>query len=194
MAVNLWHDHILVEAVLCYGLWTMILMPLNLYWYYWRLVRHLINKDFFQMMFLLMQATLMTYFILHTTEVVKDSESSNTVYITYNLYYAGDSLLHTLFVMKYWLLSRKIGAALSGEQDKYLECKFWLLQLSLIALIVVTVFLNTFYMVSRDKEAQYNKCLNFFLSSPPCIATLILAEALFRLRNYEGSQYSISKR
>lgn len=116
-----------MQAILCYGLWILILMPLNLYWYYWRKVRHLKNKDFFLTMFLLMQATLLSYFVLHSAELITGAESANVIFITYNLYYAGDSMLHTLFVMKYWGLSRKISYTISGVPDPNFECKYYTL-------------------------------------------------------------------
>jgi hypothetical protein len=62
-----------------------------------------------------------------------------------------------------------------------------------MSLIIATVSYNTYYMVVLHSPADYNNLFDWVLASPPCIATVILAEALFRLRNYEGNQYSISK-
>ena len=140
-----------------------------------------------------MQATLTSYFVLHTAELITGAEKANVIFITYNLYYAGDSMLHTLFVMKYWGLSRKISYAISGVPDPAFDCKYYTLLNQLMSLIIATVSYNTFYMVTRNSGADFNHLFDWMLSAPPCIVTVILAEALWRLRNYKGDQYSISK-
>ena len=42
-----------------------------------------------------------------------------------NLYRIGDGLVHSIFVIKYWVLSMKVREIISEKKDKWLTIKAW---------------------------------------------------------------------
>lgn len=54
-----------------------------------------------------------------------------------DVYWISNELVHTLFAIKYWALSKKIFQLLTGKPDKNLNCKVKIILSFQIALILV---------------------------------------------------------
>jgi len=61
-------------------------------------------------------------------------------------------LAHGIFVMKYWVLSKKIRQIVQEEEDKHLNVKAWIITVSLCVLILSTVTSHVFIMIKAVKD------------------------------------------
>ncbi len=107
-----------------------------------------------------------------------------------------DETIHTIFALKYWVLSRRIKEIVSGTQDKHLNLKaraiFTLQMLIILSTTMTLIYLGStqkYYFLPIAKMSIFNA----FLCLPPFISFFLLAEALYRLNTCEGGNYTMSK-
>lgn len=88
-------------------IWVLyfVLTAMNL-WYFTTRIFKLNQKGFHLMMFCLLQFCYLCYILEY---VAVWAQASKTIIVfTYYFYYGCNSVAHGIFVMKYWVLSRKI--------------------------------------------------------------------------------------
>ena len=57
------------------------------------------------------------------------------VLILSDLYYAFNEFAHTLFVVKYWVISKKINGIITKQEDPWLEIKSYVILGSILVLV-----------------------------------------------------------
>ncbi len=123
-----------------------------------------------------------------------DTKSHNlTCILSWESYYISDEIVHTIFAIKYWVLSRKINQLVSNKEDKYLDCKARLIFLLQMLLILFTsIAWSLVYIVDLTNKG-YETILVFYTLNP-YISFVILAEAFWKLKSCGADKYSLSSR
>jgi hypothetical protein len=91
--------------------------------------------------------------------------------------------VHSIFAIKYWVLSRKISQFINKKENKFIDCKarsIFCAQMLLIISICVSLW---FYEEDRFKRV---KIFQVFFTLPMYTAFALLAEALWKLSGCGG--------
>ena len=183
-------NQIYVEAVIVWSLYGL-LIAVN-FWYFLARAVRLTQTRFHVLMSLL----LFLCFLCYVTEwalIVAERDATLAV-LCYNFYYALNSIAHGIFVMKYWVLSRKILQVTTNSIDHNLHKKEIAIYTLLILIITSTVGAHIVLTLKEIRTKEWgNRIFKFFLSAPPIMIVIIFAHALYSLRKHEGSDYTISK-
>lgn len=129
-------DQTQIQSIVLFVLY-LILTAYNLLYFCTRILK-LNLKKFHLMMFILLQ---LCYFSILTKSVFlwfTTSTDDFDILLSYDVYYFLNEVVHSIFVVKYWVMAHKISLITRQKDDTYLECKAWAIVLSLSALIVAT--------------------------------------------------------
>ena len=78
------------------------------FWFLITKISKLEQKGFFILMFCLLQVCYAAYIFEHIDLLTFNSELA--YYISYDLFYSMNEMVHAIFVMKYWILSKKVNS------------------------------------------------------------------------------------
>ena len=59
-----------------------------------------------------------------------------------DLYYSFNTFAHTLFVVKYWVISKKIEGIITKQEDPRLEVKSYAILVSVLLLVVISLIMD----------------------------------------------------
>ena len=175
-----------------------LLSAFNLYYAYY--ILRLQSKQFHFMMFLMLQTCFVFMLVqikLFATALQLYNEGGDFMYFwklsqgLYTLFWFFDSLVHIIFAMKYWILSRKVMVVYSNQQhDPKFELKAKILYIFQIVNLVaasLTYFLYFGMNFSKsDNKPMLSEYIWIYCCSPPLIMLGLMIEAFWHLRNVKG--------
>jgi hypothetical protein len=113
---------------------------MNVFYLIMRIV-NLKEKKFHLMMFVILQicytSAILDFLMLYYKEYIAAGYFFET-------YYMSDEIVHSIFAIKYWSLSRKITEFISKKEDKHLNCKARFIFSTQMLLILSSVIANNF--------------------------------------------------
>ena len=116
------------------------------------------------------------------------------MWLSASIFFGLDETVHTIFALKYWVLSRRIKEIVTRTLDTNLNSKVKTI-FTVQILIILSTTTTLVYLGSTGKYYSIDKIaiFNAFLCLPPFISFFILAEALYKLSKCEGGNYTLSK-
>ena len=111
------------------------------------------------------------------------------------VYYSLTSLAHSLFVIKYWALAKTLQGIVSGEQDRYQDCKAQVILWVQVGLILFGAVFYSIVIMEADSLKDYSAVgikNSWALAASSCLfipqMTLLiwLGIAIYRLNKAEG--------
>ena len=113
----------------------------------------------------------------------------------FTLYFGADMVVHGLFVLKYWIASRKLHMCLQGKIDPRFQLKATILSVTLITWSVASI--TAWGIVYWDpskwiKRLGKPKWLLAFISDGPAIAFFVLLAWAFLTMKSFKSEYTLS--
>ena len=144
---------------------------------YLPLILQLKFKNFHLLMFLLLQTCYLSQIAVFS---LLDKFEWQLIFATF--YYASDQIVHMIFDVKYWLLSRKILQYVNNKVDQHLSIKASVIFGLQMALILTTVTIPLFYQPHTfpNTGAKFY-VFTFFFSLSPYVSMVILADGLLKL-------------
>ena len=179
-----------IDAVIVWTLYSFLTI-LNVWYLFARAIK-LSQTRFHIFMCLLLQISFICYVAEFALIILQGNVT--LIVLCYNFYYALNSIAHGIFVMKYWVLSRKILQVTSGRIDHNLHRKEVAIYAILILVILTTVAAHITLTLEEIRTREWgNRIFKFFLSLPPIMIVLIFGHALYSLREHVGTEFTISK-
>ena len=96
-------------------------------------------------------------------------------------------IAHSIFVIKYYVISLAISEVLQNKEDKYISLKVWSVSIS------QTIFILLLFIPYPEKNNAQLYFEDFIHALPAYFIVVILTIAFFKLRNAGGIEYSLSK-
>lgn len=170
-----------------------ILSLINIYYFVARIIK-LEYKNFHILMFVLLQICYTTYIAEWVIIYIQHSfEKSNIAYYLSIISFSANELLHSVFVCKFWLISRKINNVIHKTFDELVDIKALVLLIGLLAVIISSIVLEI--IQNNDSNAFNNAYLvTAYYSLPPFLNIAILSHSFFTLRKCDSFEQTISKR
>jgi len=107
--------------------------------------------------------------------------------ILFNTFYSVDEIVHSIFVIKYWVLSKKVHATVHKKGDKLFKLKLWSMITIQFLLILIMFPLNVYYDPVYHSPTQINFIIIFFYTLPVFIVIFILTIANWNLKDIGGN-------
>ena len=109
--------------------------------------------------------------------------------IFFNTFYSIDEIVHSIFVIKYWVLSKKVHATVHNKGDKLFKLKLWSMITIQFLLILIMSPLNVYYdPIYHSPKNQINYIIwIFFYNLPVFIVIFILSIANWNLKDIGGN-------
>ena len=93
---------------------------------------------------------------------------------------------HSIFVIKYYIISLSISEQMQNKEDKYIAVKVYSVSIVQAIFIVLTFI----YVPTTNKGLKYFE--EFYCALPAYFIVVILAIAFIKLRSSGGIEYSLS--
>ena len=113
-----------------------------------------------------------------------------------NLKAISDALVHSIFVIKYLVLSMKVKEIVTCKPDKWLAVKSWTVIISQ-TLLIFAPWISSLVLNCYPNKVIFtdigNTLISIAITLPPYTIVIILAFAFYNLKGNGGYDYSISK-
>jgi len=176
----------------------------NSYYYGFQGVRNLKEKSFHGIMFLLIQSfavAIILCFALYLAFYDKNlfwpfhvTNDPALPYISFGFNMLGwflNTIVHLLFVMKIWIVSKKVEQVVTGTEDLILECKAKSLTIFLIFVSAMSCVVIYFSIVYQNSLLY--TVMAYLIDIPPLCCVYILATAFYRLSRFKEKVPIVSK-
>ena len=149
------------------------------------------NKKFHLMMFCSLQVCYFLRISQFSVQFITHTYISISSTILYTLSFMLTMIIHSIFVIKYWVLSKKIFSVISNQEDKNLQKKAWLIIIGQTLIIIIG---NIFFILTSLKMISPTLSVIGMTTYvlPSFFIVGILGNAFWRLRKIGGYAYSIS--
>lgn len=109
--------------------------------------------------------------------------------MTYYIYEGAGFTAHCIFVMKYWVVAKKIEQIFGSTTDSNLEFRAKIYLYLLLIWIVLAMTLNVcfFWIYSKKVWDKWYKMLGLITVTPPLVYLAFLCNAFFIMKRHEGS-------
>ena len=148
-------------------------------------IKKLEAKRFHIMMFVILQI----YYIANICATIIAYKIGFTIsYWVFDYIWAISMLIaHSIFVIKYYVISLAISEILTNKEDKYISLKVW------SVIIAQTIFIIQVIIPYPEKNNTQLYFTDFLDALPAYFILLILTIAFLKLRKAGGIEYSLSK-
>ena len=95
---------------------------------------------------------------------------------------------HLIFVMKYWVVSKKVESVLKSTNGDRIDCRAKVYITLSLVLILGTVGISAYYGYNINPMAQrrYEQGVGFLIGLGPIVEFIFLADALLRMIKYRN--------
>lgn len=114
------------------------------FYYYCTRIRPLKEKSFHRLMFTVLQVCYAFYLVEYI--VYWYFKYSKWVNILYMMYFTTNEVAHLIFVLKYWILARKIHQIMCQYYDAHFQTKVYLVAGCTLLIIYAS---SAFYLINR---------------------------------------------
>ena len=148
-------------------------------------IKKLETKRFHIMMFVILQ---ICYIANICTFIIAYKIGFTNLFLVFSAIWEITMLVaHSIFVIKYYVISLAISEVMQNKEDKYISLKVWSVSIS------QTIFILLLFIPYPEKNNAQLYFEDFIHALPAYFIVVILTIAFFKLRNAGGIEYSLSK-
>ena len=190
------------ESVLvaCYAVQVVLFTVLavyTFYWYFWIRVRKLKQNSFHLLMFSLILMSCLNaiaqgtirFFYFTSNDATTQQRLNYVCVVTFFLYEGFDFSAHCLFVMKYWLVAKKIEQVFKPDQDINSKAdrhaSLYLLIMMIWVWVVMLANCWLYWTLPENSDVE-SFVIGFFTFTPPFIFFAFLTHAFVIMRRLNG--------
>lgn len=178
-------DSILVKACIVFITYSLLSL-VNIYYFVAR-IRKLDHKSFHLTMFVLLQICYTTY--IAEWAIIYQANNyapSNIPYYLSTISFSANELLHSIFVCKFWLLSRKINNVMHKTIDSTLDKQAKVLLIVLLAVIISSIVLETINNNYPNVFMNNADIITGYYCLPPFLNIAVLSHSYLTLKKCDS--------
>ena len=147
------------------------------FWYLITRIRKLEQKCFHLTMFLLLQICYSSYILEYIIYLTFTNYLA--IVLTYNTFYLTNEIVHSIFVIKYWALSKKISSVVQNKEDVHFKFRLWSIIIFQFLLIFVMYLFNIWYGLSLVSLTLLENMLFHFFTIYQYLSWLLFLQLHF---------------